>query len=78
MYTWFLLLVMWFVAGFALGGVYREWRAYNRGRCRECGQVWELTGSDKYGRRGYECRQCHRQLWVVWPVDRKHGSGGAA
>ena len=74
---WILLLIMWFLAGVALGGLFREWRTYNRGRCRQCGQGLELVARDTYGRRCYQCPGCRGpQYWFIWPVDRKHGTAG--
>jgi hypothetical protein len=46
----------------------RDRLAYNRGRCRQCGEKLEKFDTDSQGGRGYQCKNGHT-LWVSYDIE---------
>lgn len=63
------IIILSLLAFFVVVGVvgYRaEKRAWNNGRCSECGSPWVSFDVDSAGATGYVC-QCSRRIWITFP-----------
>lgn len=59
--------------GFMLLGIYLEYKDYNHGICKVCGNKLKYFDTDSQGGRGYKCTSCDYFTFVSWEcVDNKN------
>lgn len=67
-----IVLVVLIIFGI-LGGMYLEYKSFNKGICPKCGKHLIHFDTDSQGGRGYCCRKCVYFTWISYDwIDRNH------